>query len=218
VGCGQGEQRPRWVRENTFSELLWAAGERGSQLRSDEFILSGNYFMTKIIRISFCAIAIVLILAASCKRKGEKDFKPSKLAAGLFSGQSLQTAERKLDMMAGNFDIIVDRTPLPSDTRPPYRLLVISKKNMRVDGQTGELVLTFFNDRLMTSQLYPDDLAAARTAVEAGQSISLASGEGRIQPSTRVWIGKDETGRSYIGWIDKTLQAEQDAWVKQYGQ
>jgi hypothetical protein len=70
----------------------------------------------------------------------------------------------------------------------------------------------------MTSQLYPSDLAAARAAVEAGQSISLASGESRIQPSTRVWIGKDESGRSYIGWIDKTLQAEQDAWVKQYGQ
>jgi hypothetical protein len=54
--------------------------------------------------------------------------------------------------------------------------------------------------------------------VEASQKISLAGGESRIQPSTRVWIGKDEGGRSYIGWIDKTLQAEQDAWVKQYGQ
>lgn len=174
--------------------------------------------MTKIIRVSFCLIAIALILTASCKRKGEKEFKPSKLAAGLSSGQSLQTAERKLDMMAANFDIIMDRTPLPSDTRPPYRLLVISKKNVRIEGQTGELVLTFFNDRLMTSQLYPDDVAAARAAVEAAQKISLAGGESRIQPSTRVWVGKDEAGRSYIGWIDKTLQAEQDAWVKQYGQ
>ena len=93
--------------------------------------------------------------APSCKRYGEKKFQPSPLAGELFSGQSLQTVERKLDMMAGNFDVLVDRTPLPSDTRPPYRLLVISKKNARIDGQPGELVLTFFNDRLMTSQFYP---------------------------------------------------------------
>ncbi len=54
--------------------------------------------------------------------------------------------------------------------------------------------------------------------MEAAQKISLAGGEAHIAPSTRIWVGKDETGRSYLGWIDKTLQAEQDAWVKQYGQ
>ena len=174
--------------------------------------------MTKLRRLLFGAMVLVLFFAASCKRGSEKDFKPSKLAAGLFSGQSLQTAERKLDMMAGNFDIIEDRTPLPSDPRPPFRLLVISKKNARIEGQAGELVLTFFNDRLMTSQFYPSDLAAARAAVETGQQISLAGGDSHILPSTRVWVGKDEGGRGYIGWIDKSLQAEQDAWVKQYGQ
>jgi hypothetical protein len=163
-------------------------------------------------------MAFVLFFVVSCKRHGEKDFKPSKLAGELFSGQSLQTAERKLDMIAGNFDILVARNPLSSDTRPPYRLLVISKKNARTEGQTGELVLTFFNDRLMTSQFYPADLGAARAAVEAGQKLSLAGGESHIEPSTRVWMGKDEDGRSYIGWIDKTLQAEQDAWLKKYGE
>lgn len=174
--------------------------------------------MTTHKKLFLCTIALALCFAVSCKRKGEKDFKPSKLAGELFSGQSLQTAERKLDMMAGNFDIIEDRTPLPSDTRPPYRLLVISKKNARIEGQSGELVLTFFNDRLMTSQFYPTDLAAARSAVEAGQKLSLGGGDSHIQPSTRVWVGKDQDGRGYIGWIDKTLQGEQDAWVKQYGQ
>lgn len=165
----------------------------------------------------FCTLVLLLCFAVSCKHD-EKEFKPSKLAPGLFSGQSLQTVERKLDMMAGNFDVILDRTPLPSDTRPPYRLLVISKKNQKLEGQLGELVLTFFNDRLMTSQFYPADMSSARTALEGAQQISLGGGEGHIEPSTRVWVGKDENARSYIGWIDKSLQAEQDAWVRQYGQ
>jgi hypothetical protein len=163
-------------------------------------------------------MALLLWLPVSCKHRDQKEFKPSKLAPGLYSGQSLQTVERKLDMMAGNFDILVDRTPLPSDTRPPYRLLVISNKNQQLEGQNGELVLTFFNDRLMTAQFFAADLAVARASMEAGQQILLTSGEGHIVPSTRVWVGKDENGRSYIGWIDKTLQADQDAWVKQYGQ
>ncbi len=117
--------------------------------------------MTNLKRLLLCAITVLLIFASACKRQGEKDFKPSKLAGDLFSGQSLQTVERKLDMMAGNFDILVDRSPLPSDTRPPYRLLVISKKNARLGGQSGELVLTFFNDRLMTTQFFPADLGNA---------------------------------------------------------
>jgi hypothetical protein len=163
-------------------------------------------------------MALVLFFAASCKHKDEKKFQPSRLAGVLFSGQSLQTAERKLDMMAGNFDVLVDRTPLPSDTRPPYRLLVISRKNTQVEGQPGELVLTFFNDRLMTTQFFADDMPTARAAVGAAETISLAGGDAHIEPSTRVWVGKDDTGRSYIGWIDKTLQAEQDEWLKQYGE
>jgi hypothetical protein len=96
-------------------------------------------------RFLIFVFAGLLILGSSCKSSGEKKFKPSQLGDGLFSGQSLQTVERKLDMMAGNFDVLEDRTPLVSDTRPPYRLLVISKKNLKVEGQTGELVLTFFD-------------------------------------------------------------------------
>ncbi len=169
-------------------------------------------------KLVLCGVALILCLATQCRHSGEKEFKPSRLAGELYSGQSLQMVERKLEMMAGKFDIVMDRTPLPSDTRPPYRLLVISKKDGRVEGQAGELVLTFFNDRLMTEQFYPAELERARTAVEAAQTIALSGGEAHIAPSTRVWVGKDESGRSYIGWIDKSLQAEQDAWVKQYGQ
>lgn len=174
--------------------------------------------MTDSKRLLFCAVVLAVCLAASCKRKSEEEFHPSPLATDFYSGQSLQTAQRKLNMMAGNFDVLVDRRPLPSDTRPPYRLLVISKKGAKIDDQPGELVMTFFNDRLMTMQFYAENLGASRAAVEASQKISLAGGSSHLEPSTRIWVGKDETGRSYIGWIDKYLQAEQDEWIRQYGQ
>jgi len=172
-------------------------------MKNEKWLLSG-------------AVTLAMFLSVACRHSGEEKFKPSALMAGLYSGQSLQTVERKLGLMAGSFDILEDRKPLPSDTRPPYRLLVISKKNSRMAGQTGELVLTFFDDRLMTTQFFPEDIAAARASVESGQELTLGGGEAHIKPSTRVWVGKDESGRSYIGWIDKALQAEQDAWEKRY--
>src|SRR6266516_3086311 len=128
--------------------------------------------MTHSKRLLFCAVVLAICLDLSCKRKAEEEFHPSPLAADLYSGQSLQAAERKLDMMAGNFEVLVDRKPLPSDTRPPYRLLVISKKGAQVGDQPGELVMTFFNDRLMTVQFYSENIDAARAAVEASQKIS----------------------------------------------
>lgn len=166
--------------------------------------------------LCFCVLTLALIVGSSCRRSKDK-IEPSNLAAGLISGQSLETVEHELKISPGGFDILMEREPLPSDTRPPYRLLVVKRKDVMVERQPGELVMTFFNDRLMTTQFYPLlDLNAARAAVESGQSISLASGDAHIAPSTRVWVGKDENLRGYIGWIDKKLQAEQDAWVKQY--
>jgi hypothetical protein len=166
-------------------------------------------------RLFTCSLVLALCFAASCKHKG-KEFQPSPLASGLYSGESLESVERNLDMMAGSFNVVVDRKPLPDDTRPMYRLRVIAEKHARVDGQPGELQMTFFNDRLMTMQFYAADMKAARAAVEAAQKISLAGGDAFLLPSTRIWVGKDESGRSYIGWIDKSLQAKQDAWIAKY--
>ncbi|MDR3765354.1 MAG: hypothetical protein P4M01_14795 [Acidobacteriota bacterium] len=172
-------------------------------------------------RKSFIYGALFLLLlswTASCHRQQGAKFKPSPLAPGLSSGESLEAVERKLHMMAGTFDIVYDHTPLPSDTRPPYRLLIISAKQQKVAGQAGRLEMTFFNDRLMTMQFYADDFASATRAVESAQKISLGSGDAHLEPNTRVWTGKDAEGKTYIGWIDKFLQAEQDAWIRQYEQ
>jgi hypothetical protein len=170
-----------------------------------------------LIALLLVALPLLLLPAASCRSGSEKPkFHPSRLAGQLYSGESLEGVERKLNMMDGSFDVVVDRAPLPGDTRPPYHLLVISKKNMKLYDQTGELTLTFFNDRLMTEQFYAENMAAAVRAVSAAEKISLTRGAAHIEPSTRVWVGKDENRRGYIGWIDKFLQAEQDAWLNRY--
>lgn len=161
-------------------------------------------------------IVTALMLAGACRKKD--DFKPSKLVGPLYSGQSLETVERKLDLKAGDWETLEDRRPLSSDKRPPFRILTISKHEFPMLGVAGkQLVMTFYNDRLMTVQFYPYDLDAFRSALSSQDNVSLSQqNDARVAPSTRVWLGKDNDGREYFGFIDKTLQAEYDDWVKKY--
>jgi hypothetical protein len=158
---------------------------------------------------------LVLLCIPGCRAKNE--FKPSKLMPPLDSGYSLQKVQRKLNLKSGDWDVLEDRRPLTSDQRPPFQILMISRHGFTKFGATGDLVMTFYNDRLMTTLFYPMDLAALRTALarEAGISFST-QGDARIEPTTRVWIGKARDGRSYIGWIDLELERQQDEWIEKY--
>jgi hypothetical protein len=139
------------------------------------------------------------------------------LVSPLSSGQSLQAVQRSLEWEAGSWDVLTDRRPLTSDKRPPFRILEISKKAWSHLGMRGELVLTFYNDRLMTTQFYPADLDKYKGLLANRDQITFSEdGDTKIPPQTRVWIGKDASGRRYVGWIDRKLQAEHDNWVKMY--
>lgn len=168
--------------------------------------------MKKALILSF---ALLLALAVGCRKKDE--FKPSKFAGQLYSGQSLQTVERKLNLNPGDWKIIEDQRPLSSDPRPPFRILTISKADFPLLGSAGkDLVMTFYNDRLMTVQFYPYDIQAFKSALASDGTVLSAANDARIEPSTRVWLGKDDDGKLYYGFIDKSLQAEYNDWLKKY--
>jgi hypothetical protein len=161
---------------------------------------------------------VLLALAWVPGCRGKNELKPTKLMPPLYSGYSVQKVQRELNLKAGDWEVLEDRRPLTSDQRPGFRILTISRPGFQKFGATGELVMTFYNDRLMTTLLYPTDLEALRGALarEAGISFS-AQGDARIEPTTRVWIGKARDGRSYIGWIDLELERQQDEWIEKYG-
>ena len=165
------------------------------------------------------ALALVL-LAVLCILgcRGKNEPKSTKLMPPLYSGYSQQKVQRELNLKPGDWEVLEDRLPLTSDQRPPFRILTISRQGFAKFGASGELVMTFYNDRLMTTLFYPTDLAALRMALgrEAGISFSQ-QGDARIEPTTRVWIGKARDGRSYIGWIDLELERQQDEWIEKYG-
>ena len=160
------------------------------------------------------ATILTLLSLAACKKD---DFKPSKFAGPLYSGQSLETVERKLDLKPGDWDVLEDRKPLSTDKRPMFRIFTFSKKEFPLLNTPGkDLILSFYNDRLMTVQFYPYNLDSFKSALQA-DGVSLShEGDSFVAPSTRVWVGKDAQGKMYVGFMDKALEAEHDDWIRKY--
>lgn len=159
------------------------------------------------------ALAAVFVFATGCTKKSTNE--PSKLMGKLYSGESLQAVQRKLDIVAAGWELVEDRHSLPDSPPPPWRSLVIRKRGYPAYGQTGDLELSFFNDELVSVQFYPRDVVTAAQSIAARDGVGFSpAGDAKISVSTRIWIGKDAQGRGYIGWIDKTRQELRDRAVQ----
>jgi hypothetical protein len=86
-------------------------------------------------------------------------------------------------------------------------------------GFTGDLVLTFYNDRLMKSQYYVPKIKDYLAVAASDKQVSLGNDlSGGIAPHTHVWIGKEADGRTYLGMEDEILRQQMDDWILRYSQ
>lgn len=160
---------------------------------------------------AIACLALTLGLAG-CRKDREW---PSRLIDKTYSYQSLERVQRETGIRSWN--TLEDRRPLPSDTRPPFRIFRISVPDYTDLGYKGELRLMFFNDRLMRVAFYPEDLAGYKQAVQEKEGFRFSDADDAdIGRDTHVWIGKELDKRMYIGWEDKRLKKEYDDWVRQY--
>jgi hypothetical protein len=147
------------------------------------------------------------LAGVGCRK--DKGPKPTDLIPPLKSRMSVEAAMHKLK--ASQWTTIEDQHPVVVGGRYAWRSQVLSVGEREFYGQSGELRLTFFNDRLVSTQFYPRDLDSALAAVNAADKTDVGKGgDALLSISTRVWQGRDNMDRDYIGWVDKILQAERD--------
>jgi hypothetical protein len=111
---------------------------------------------------------------------------------------------------------VVEETSLAKDgSKPPYRIYTLRVAPYTHLDQSGALVITFYNDRLLQTAFYPERLdeyvAALRksgTGVKFGQEL--------VTGHTTVWIGTDFDNKHYVGWADKRLREQQRRWLARY--
>ncbi|HVP64683.1 MAG TPA: hypothetical protein VMT82_07295 [candidate division Zixibacteria bacterium] len=167
--------------------------------------------MERIARHAITLVVISALTAVSCRHKKD-EIPPTPLGCGLESVMSQAKVERKLNVKSSEWEVVEDRRPLSTDTRPMFHILTISHKGATCGGDRGELQLTFFNDRLMYMQFYADDFDAARNAA----GLNPHTGDTHIPPNTRAWAGRSEDRRQYLGWMDLLLKREYDDWINTY--
>jgi hypothetical protein len=171
----------------------------------------------------FIKLAVSLAISSlllACGKKQEAEVPkpdPTPLFKPAVSYWNFDKAQREFKLK--NWDTLEDRKPLVSDKRPPFRMLIIRVPSYQDHGFTGDLVLTFYNDRLMKTQYYVPKIKEYVTAAGGDQQVSLGNDlSGAIAPHTHVWIGKEADGRTYLGMEDEILKQQMDDWILRYSQ
>jgi hypothetical protein len=101
--------------------------------------------------------------------------------------------------------------------RPPYEITMITIPSFSHLGFSGDLIVAFFNNRLVGADFYPSDMNGYRKRLSSEIGTSLnADSEATPHPNTRIWKATDYKGRDYIGWEDVRLAEEMRLWIKRY--
>lgn len=168
---------------------------------------------------SILAVTVTLIaVLVACGKKSEYPEdpnlpkpQPTALFKPAMSYWNFEKTRRELKY--NNWDTIEDRKPLVSDKRPPFRLIVIRVPDFKDHGFTGNLVLWFYNDRLMKTQFYVADIKSYLNAAGVPLGSDMSGG---IPPHTHVWVGKEQDGQTYLGMEDEILKQQMNDWISRY--
>jgi hypothetical protein len=147
----------------------------------------------------------------------------TKLIDGLESYQSIEEAKSWFAARSFKWELVADNHLAPGDKRPPMSIYSVSIKNYVHLECSGELHVSFFNNRLMSAIFYPveHDRYLDRLVKREGIRFVVDSKrpdvrEATVAPHTRVWPYRDYQGRSYVGWSDTRLEEEEMLWTMRY--
>lgn len=169
------------------------------------------------------ANALLLAVACGCGRT----FAP-KLVGGIPSWASPEEIRRLLQVSPVEWKVIFDnKTKAERPGKPKCHRVYVQAGYYCDMGVGGTLFLYFFNDRLVSANFYPEDLARYRTLLETKRGFgfvpyhSLIDMEGNRSPTPDWWeakaglrarmkIQKDPENKWYVEWYDSFLMAELD--------
>ncbi|HEY3130806.1 MAG TPA: hypothetical protein VGL91_15225 [Acidobacteriota bacterium] len=158
-----------------------------------------------ILSLSLC------VVPAGCRKRPQN----TRLIGELESYQSIDQVRSRLLTTPKDWKIIQDSRPDPAKEDPRVGVITISLQNYKHLGVPGELILHFFNNRLVSTVFFPTDFPAYKAGLEERERIKFDQVEIFRRPRTRIWIGKDSRKRDCIGWEDTALRNEIDQWLAQ---
>jgi hypothetical protein len=160
-------------------------------------------------------IGFILLFLAGCGSESfteiEKDRAP--LIAGF---ESYASREEVMPKLPGSEVKVVENTARnKAGSQPPYQVYAVKVTSYEHLKQPGQLLITFFNNRLMQVAFYPEHLDEYVAALRAS-GVDIKTGSERVTGHTTIWIGSDFDNKQYIGWADDRLRKQQRRWLSKY--
>ncbi len=162
--------------------------------------------------VALCLLMGCGIEAKDAYTKVRADRSP--LIDGFFSYASQAEVEAQLKRAGLLYSVGKANGLAPNDPRPTYEVVEIKVQAFTHLNQSGELNLSFFNNRLSDTRFFPVDPEAYLAAL---RNSGLQVTEQRaVSGSTAVWTYQAYDGRRYVGWTDSRLDEEHAKWIARY--
>jgi len=168
---------------------------------------------SEIQRYFFLCLTLSLCLTIGCESKG-----PTQLCDGFQSYENAQSVRNKLTQSGVIGQWHEESKGLdPKDRRPPFTFLTMSGP-YRLLGVDGHLKLTFYNDRLMTTEFMtqngPEYLATLRK--ENAKIPKDPWKETKVDHRIRFVYFTYPDGTYRFLCHDLKLEAEEDEWISRF--
>jgi hypothetical protein len=159
---------------------------------------------------------MILACVAGCSSESFTEIETPR--AALFPGfESYVSREEVLAKLPSEMrQQVVEETSLAkSSTVPPYRTYTVRLSPVKHLEQQGKMVVTFYNNRLLQTLFYPQNLDDYVKALRQS-GVAVAFGQELVTGHTVIWIGADFDNEHYVGWADKRLREQQRRWLAKY--
>jgi hypothetical protein len=157
-------------------------------------------------------LLIFLLIGCGSESFTESEKDRAQLMNGFESYASRDEVMAKLNR--GDAVKSVEQSSKHKSGQPPYQIYS-ARLPYEDRKEPGELLITFFNNRLMQMSFYPENLDRYLAALRSS-GIELRTGSEVKNGHTAIWIGQDFDNKNYVGWADDRLRAQQRRWLSRY--
>jgi hypothetical protein len=141
--------------------------------------------------------------------------KCTPLIDGFNSYSSIKSVEDSCRSLF-SWEVIRNYNHDKKDKRSPIHIYSIKISNYVSLKQSGELELSFFNDRLMQTIFYPTDYQQYLMRLKSNGIDLLTKKDRSISKNVNVRSAIDYKNKFYILWIDKRLEKQYDLYESIY--
>lgn len=162
------------------------------------------------------AVLLIALTLLGCGQTPSFTDRASESSALIADFSSYASVDDVTNLLKNASVTVVEDSQLdPGDQRPPFSILVwaIPFEHM---NQPGELHLHFFNDRLMSTSFYPDQMKSYLNALNDSGITLDHEGRCKMKPYTDIWKSTNFNNRGFVCWEDERLQEELNEWIMSY--